>query len=120
MWVKWGNPFIAELMVIVWMSCIGGLKTLPWQHILMMIHTIMVIDQVYNHDPCLRKTQERRWIRTLRPSSPSGMNLWLNSLPSLTTLPIDRGGVLRPIIINNIYCIGLSHEGIHNVCVVYE
>ena len=42
--------------------------------------TVMVIDQVYNHDPYLHKTQESRWIRTLRTLSLLGMNLWVDSL----------------------------------------
>ena len=46
----------------------------------------MVIDQVYTHDPCLRKTWESRWIRTLRTSSLLGMNLWVNSQWSLLAL----------------------------------
>ena len=42
--------------------------------------TIMVIDQVYNHDPSLHKARESRWIRTLRTSSLLGMHLRVDSL----------------------------------------
>ena len=50
------------------------------KHLFKVDMTVMVIDQVYNHDPCLRKTRESRWITTLRTSSPLGMNLRVNSL----------------------------------------
>ena len=43
--------------------------------------TVIVIDQMYNHDPFLHMTWESRWIRTLRTLSPlEGMNLWVDSL----------------------------------------
>ena len=42
--------------------------------------TVMVIDQVYSHDSCLRKIRESRWIRTLGTASPLGMNLRVDSL----------------------------------------
>ena len=29
--------------------------------------SVMAIDQLYSHDPCLRKIWESRWIRTLGP-----------------------------------------------------
>ena len=41
---------------------------------------VMVIDQLQNHDPCLRKIREGRWIRILRTSAPLGMNLRVVSL----------------------------------------
>ena len=42
--------------------------------------TVMVIDQVYNHDPCLQKILESRWIRTLETLFPLEMNLRVDSL----------------------------------------
>ena len=45
--------------------------------------TVVVIDQIYRHDPCLRKIRESRWIRTLGTSYPSGMNLRVDSLWNL-------------------------------------
>ena len=41
---------------------------------------VMAIDLVSSHDACLRKIRESRWIRTLGTSSPSGMNLRVDSL----------------------------------------
>ena len=41
---------------------------------------VMVIDQIRNRDPCLRKIRESRWIRTLRTSYPLGMNLRVDCL----------------------------------------
>ena len=41
---------------------------------------LMVIDQLWNRDPCLRKIRERRWIRTLGTIHPSGMNLRVDGL----------------------------------------
>ena len=67
--------------------------------------TITVIDEVHNHNSCLHKTQESRWIRTLRNSSPSGMNLLVDSLWSLPALSIDFCGLVCAVIIN---CIGVS------------
>ena len=45
--------------------------------------TVVAIDQVYSHYPCLRKIRESRWIRTLGTSYPSGMNLRVDSLWNL-------------------------------------
>ena len=45
--------------------------------------TVVAIDQIYSHDPCLRKIRESRWIRTLGTSYPSGMNLRVDSLWNL-------------------------------------
>ena len=42
--------------------------------------TVMVIELSPSRDPCLRKVKEGRWIRTLETSSPSGMNLRVDSL----------------------------------------
>ena len=42
--------------------------------------TVMVIELSSSRDPCLRKVKEGRWIRTLETSSPSGMNLRVDSL----------------------------------------
>ena len=42
--------------------------------------TVMVIELSPSHDPCLRKVKEGKWIRTLEPSSPSGVNLRVDSL----------------------------------------
>ena len=42
--------------------------------------TVMVIDLVSSHDPCLHKIWESRWIRTLGTSLPSRMNLRVDSL----------------------------------------
>ena len=42
--------------------------------------TVMAIDQVHSHNPCLCKIGKSRWIRTLGTSYPSGMNLRVNSL----------------------------------------
>ena len=39
---------------------------------------VAVIDRV--RDPILRKIRESRWIRTLRTSTPEGMNLRVDSL----------------------------------------
>ena len=47
---------------------------------------VMVIDQLWNHDRCLRKTRESRWIRTLGTTHPLGMNLRVDSLRSLLPL----------------------------------
>ena len=41
---------------------------------------VMEIDQIQNHDPCLHKIQESRWIRTLGASHLQGMNLRIDSL----------------------------------------
>ena len=68
----------------------------------------------------LCKTQESRWTRNLTTSSPSEMNLRVNSPWSLPALPEDCCGLLGLLIINNINCIGLSHKGTHDVCVVYK
>ena len=45
--------------------------------------TVMTIDPLYSHDPCLRKMRESRWIRTLVTSHPFGMNLRVDSLWNL-------------------------------------
>ena len=42
--------------------------------------TVMVIELARSRDSCLRKIRESRWMRTLRTSSPSGMNLRVDSL----------------------------------------
>ena len=42
--------------------------------------TVIIIDKVYSHDPCLSKIQENRWIRTYKTSSPLGMNLRVDNL----------------------------------------
>ena len=42
--------------------------------------SVMVIDQLHSHDSCLCKIRESRWTRILGTSSPSGMNLRVNSL----------------------------------------
>ena len=42
--------------------------------------TVVAIDQIYTHDPCLRKIWESSWIRILGTSYPSGMNLRVDSL----------------------------------------
>ena len=42
--------------------------------------TIMVIDQLFDQDPTLRKLRESRWIRALGTSFPRGMNLRVDSL----------------------------------------
>ena len=41
---------------------------------------VMVIDQLWNHDPCLRKIRESRWIRTVGTTHHSGTNLRVDSL----------------------------------------
>ena len=42
--------------------------------------TVVAIDQLYSHDPCLCKIRESRWIRTLGTANPFGMNLRVDSL----------------------------------------
>ena len=42
--------------------------------------TVMVIDQLYRHDSCLRQIRESSWIRTLGTSHPFGMKLRVDSL----------------------------------------
>ena len=44
---------------------------------------VAMIDQLYSHNPCLRKIRESRWIRILGTSHPSGMNLRVDSLWNL-------------------------------------
>ena len=61
--------------------------------------TVMAIDQLYSHNPCLQKIRESRWIRILETSHPLGMNLRVDSLQNLlddylwtpwnSTSPID-------------------------------
>ena len=69
--------------------------------------TVMVLDQLDNHDPCLCNTWESRWIRTMRTSSLSGMSLQVDSLWSLLPLSVDSCGVVCPLIIK---CVWVSHE----------
>ena len=45
--------------------------------------TVMMIDQLYSHDPCLCKIRESRWIRTLGTLHPFGLNLRVDSLWNL-------------------------------------
>ena len=45
--------------------------------------TVVAINQIHSHNPCLHKIGESRWIRTLGTSYPSGMNLRANSLWNL-------------------------------------
>ena len=40
----------------------------------------MVIDQLWNHDPCVRKIRQRRWIRNLGTTHPLEVNLRVDSL----------------------------------------
>ena len=42
--------------------------------------TVVVIDQLYSHNACLRKIPVSRWIRTQGTSHPFGMNLRVDSL----------------------------------------
>ena len=41
---------------------------------------VRVIDQIWNHDPCVLKIRESRWIRILGTSPPQGINLRVDSL----------------------------------------
>ena len=41
---------------------------------------VMVIDQLWNHDPCLQTIRQSRWIRTLGTTHPSGMKLRIDCL----------------------------------------
>ena len=45
--------------------------------------TVVAINKICIHDPCLDKIRENRWIRTLGTSYPSGMNLRVDFLGDL-------------------------------------
>ena len=42
--------------------------------------TVLVINQIWSHDPCLCEMRESRWIRTLESSHPMGTNPRVESL----------------------------------------
>ena len=45
--------------------------------------TVVAINKIYSHDPCLHKIWESRWIGTLGTSYPLGMNLRVDFLWNL-------------------------------------
>ena len=54
-----------------------------------LVDTIVVpLNQIHSHNLRLRKIQESRWIRSLRTSYPSRMNLKFDSLRNLLTINV--------------------------------